>query len=199
MLAGPDLADVKGMEAAKRAVEVAAAGSHNLLLIGPPGAGKSMLACRLPGLLPDLTPSEALEVSTIHSVAGMPHGRADGEAPAVPRAAPLSEPGGAHRRWAARPPGRGQPGASRCSIPRRVARVPPPALEALRTPLETGRTTVARAAAHITYPARFQLIAAMNPCRCGHLGDRRANAARRRAVARIISAGSAAPCSTAST
>ena len=170
-LPGPDLADVKGMEAAKRAVEVAAAGGHNLLLVGPPGAGKSMLACRIPGLLPDLTPLEALEVSTIHSVAGMLVGGLMIKRPPYREphhsASPAALTGGGQR---ARP--------GEVSLAHRgvlfldeLPEFPRPALEALRTPLETGRTTVARAAAHVTYPARFQLIAAMNPCRCGHLGD----------------------------
>ncbi len=170
-LAGPDLADVKGMEAAKRAVEVAAAGGHNLLLVGPPGAGKSMLASRLAGLLPDLTPGEALEVSTIHSVAGMLVGGLMIKRPPYREphhsASPAALTGGGQR---ARP--------GEVSLAHRgvlfldeLPEFPRPALEALRTPLETGRTTVARAAAHVTYPARFQLIAAMNPCRCGHLGD----------------------------
>ncbi len=171
LLAGPDLADVKGMEAAKRAVEVAAAGGHNLLLVGPPGAGKSMLASRLPGLLPDLTPVEALEVSTVHSVAGMLVGGLMIKRPPYREphhsASPAALTGGGQR---ARP--------GEVSLAHRgvlfldeLPEFPRPALEALRTPLETGRTTVARAAAHITYPARFQLVAAMNPCRCGHLGD----------------------------
>ncbi len=170
-VAGPDLAEVKGMEAAKRAIEVAAAGGHNLLLVGPPGAGKSMLASRLPGLLPDLTPAEALQVSTIHSVAGLLVGGLMVKRPPYREphhsASPAALTGGGQR---ARP--------GEVSLAHRgvlfldeLPEFPRPALEALRTPLETGRTTVARASAHVTYPARFQLVAAMNPCRCGHLGD----------------------------
>ena len=130
-----------------------------------------MLACRLPGLLPDLTPSEALEVSTVHSVAGLLVGGLMVKRPPYREphhsASPAALTGGGQR---ARP--------GEVSLAHRgvlfldeLPEFPRPALEALRTPLETGRTTVARAAAHITYPARFQLVAAMNPCRCGHLGD----------------------------
>ena len=166
-----DLADVKGMETAKRAIEVAASGGHNILLIGAPGSGKSMLAARLPRLLPDLTPLEALEVSMIHSVAGMLDG---GRLVMRP---PYREPhhsasqaaltGGGHH---------AKPGE--VSLAHRgvlfldeLPEFPRQSLESLRQPMEIGRTTVARASAHVTYPARFQLIAAMNPCRCGHLGD----------------------------
>jgi magnesium chelatase family protein len=167
----PDMRDVKGMESAKRAVEIAAAGGHNLLLIGPPGAGKSMLAARMPGLLPDLDPRSALEVSMIHSVAGLLDG---GRLVMRP---PFREPhhsasqaalsGGGHR---ARP--------GEVSLAHRgvlfldeLPEFPRQALESLRQPMESGQTTVSRASAHITYPARFQLVAAMNPCRCGYLGE----------------------------
>ncbi|MBN9509235.1 MAG: YifB family Mg chelatase-like AAA ATPase [Alphaproteobacteria bacterium] len=167
----PDLADVRGMETAKRALEVAAAGGHNLLLIGPPGAGKSMLAARLPGLLPDLTPREALEVSMVHSVAGMLDGGRLLKRP------PYREPHHSASQAALTGGGnRARPGE--VSLAHRgvlfldeLPEFPRAALEALRQPMESGRTTVARAMAHVTYPARFQLIAAMNPCRCGHLGD----------------------------
>ncbi len=169
--AGSDLQDVRGMEAAKRVIEIAAAGSHNLLLIGPPGSGKSMLASRLPGLLPDLLPAEALEVSMVQSVAGALEGGR------MRRRPPFRDPhhgasqaaltGGGHR---------AKPGE--ISLAHRgvlfldeLPEFSRTALEALRQPLETGQTTVARANMHVTYPARFQLVAAMNPCRCGYLGD----------------------------
>ncbi len=162
---------MRGMESAKRALEIAAAGGHNLLLIGPPGAGKSMLAARLPGLLPDLAPREALEVSMIHSVAGMLEGGK------LLRRPPYREPHHSASQAALAGGGnRARPGE--VSLAHRgvlfldeLPEFPRAALEALRQPMEAGRTTVARAMAHVTYPARFQLIAAMNPCRCGHLGD----------------------------
>ena len=167
----PDLADVRGMESARRALEIAAAGGHNLLLVGPPGAGKSMLAARLPGLLPDLLPEEALEVSMIHSVAGLLDGGR------LLRRPPFREPHHSTSQAALVGGGaRARPGE--VSLAHRgvlfldeMPEFPRAVLEVLRQPLESGRTTVARAAAHVTYPARFQLIAAMNPCRCGHLGS----------------------------
>jgi magnesium chelatase family protein len=168
---GPDLSEVRGLESARRALEVAAAGGHNLLLVGPPGAGKSMLAARIQGLLPDLTPIEALEVSMIHSVAGMLDG---GRLVMRP---PFREPHHGASQAALSGGGvRAKPGE--ISLAHRgvlfldeLPEFPRAALESLRQPLESGKTTVARAAAHVTYPARFQLVAAMNPCRCGHLGD----------------------------
>ena len=115
---GPDLARVKGMELARRAMEIAAAGGHHMLMVGPPGAGKSMLASRLPGILPDLAPMEALEVSMVHSVAGMLKGGAAVAPPALPGAASLRLPGGAHGRRPARPAGGGEPRPSRRAVSR---------------------------------------------------------------------------------
>jgi magnesium chelatase family protein len=140
-------------------------------MIGSPGSGKSMLAARLPGLLPDLEPKEALEVSMIHSVAGILVG---GRLVMRP---PFREPHHSASQAALTGGGqRAKPGE--VSLAHRgvlfldeLLEFPKQTLESLRQPMESGRTTVARAAAHITYPARFQLVAAMNPCRCGYLGD----------------------------
>jgi magnesium chelatase family protein len=168
--AARDLRDVRGQESAKRALEIAAAGSHNLLFVGPPGSGKSMLAQRLPGLLPPLSPGELLETSMVHSVAGL---IAKG---ALTRARPFRAPH--HSASMAALTGGGlkvKPGEVSLAhngvlfldeLPEFSAQ----ALDSLRQPLETGEVMVARANAHVRFPARVQLVAAMNPCRCGHGG-----------------------------
>jgi magnesium chelatase family protein len=168
---GPDLKQVKGQETAKRALEIAAAGGHNLLMIGPPGAGKSLLASCLPGILPDMTPAEALEASMVQSVSGMLEGGR------ISRRRPYRDPH--HSASIAALTGGGlrvKPGEVSLAhlgvlFLDELPEFQRPVLDSLRQPLETGEVTVARANAHVTYPARVQLIAAMNPCRCGHLGD----------------------------
>ena len=162
---------MKGQETAKRALEIAAAGGHNMLMIGPPGAGKSMLAARLPGLLPPLDAREALEVSMIASLAGELKGGAIG------RRRPFRAPH--HSASMAAMVGGGlrvKPGEASLAhlgvlfldeLPEFQRQV----LDSLRQPLETGYTIIARANAHVRYPSRVQLVAAMNPCRCGYLTD----------------------------
>jgi magnesium chelatase family protein len=168
---GPDLSEIKGQETAKRALEIAAAGGHNLLMSGPPGSGKSLLAAALPGILPPLTPQEALEVSMVASMAG------ELEGGRLRRTRPFRSPhhsasmpalvgGGARAR-----PGEVSLAHLGVLFLDELPEFPRGVLDSLRQPLETGQVSVARAAAHVTYPARVQLIAAMNPCRCGYLGD----------------------------
>jgi magnesium chelatase family protein len=168
----PDLADVRGQERARRALELAAAGGHNLLLGGPPGTGKTMLARRLPGILPRLPPEEALEVTRIHSVAGLlPPGRPLVTLPpfrAPHHTASVSAIVG----------GGSSPRPGEASLAHRgvlfldeLAEFPRNALEALRQPLEDGAISIARVGGKIVFPARFQLVATMNLCPCGARGD----------------------------
>ena len=171
IIGGPDLAQVKGQEVAKRALEIAAAGGHNLLMSGPPGAGKSLLAACLPGILPPLEPSEALEVSMVASVAGELHGgrmirRRPFRSPHHSASMPALVGGGLKVR-----PGEISLAHLGVLFLDELPEFQRAVLDSLRQPLETGQVSVARANTHVTFPARVQLIAAMNPCRCGHLGD----------------------------
>ena len=170
-VSGPDLAQVKGQETAKRALEIAAAGGHNLLFCGPPGAGKSLMAACLPGILPELTAAEALEVSMVASVAGeLQGGRLVRQRPfrAPHHSASMAALVGGGLRVRPGEVSLAHLGVLFLDELPEFQRV---VLDSLRQPLETGTVSVARANAHVTFPARVQLIAAMNPCRCGHLGD----------------------------
>lgn len=166
-----DLSDVRGQSAAKRALEVAAAGGHNLLMIGPPGSGKSMLAMRLPGLLPEMTDAEALAVASIRSVTSPtanaePSGRRPFRAPHHGASAAALVGGGSRPR-----PGEVTRAHHGVLFLDELPEFSRAALEMLREPIETGAVHIARAKGHVRFPAQFQLIAAMNPCPCGFLGD----------------------------
>ncbi|HEY0615819.1 MAG TPA: YifB family Mg chelatase-like AAA ATPase, partial [Candidatus Elarobacter sp.] len=171
--ASGDFADVKGQTLAKRALEIAAAGGHNAVLVGPPGCGKTMLARRLPSILPAMTTAEALDVTKVYSIAGLL-----GPRPRVSATRPFRAPhhtasrvslvgGGTNPR-----PGEISLAQHGVLYLDELAEFPRSTLEVLRQPLEDGAVTIARAAGTLTFPARFSLVASMNPCPCGFRGDK---------------------------
>ncbi|MEP3944543.1 YifB family Mg chelatase-like AAA ATPase [Ascidiaceihabitans sp.] len=166
-----DLRDVKGQERAKRALEIAAAGRHHIMFVGTPGSGKSMLAARLPGILPPLSPVEALETSMIHSLSGLL------DAGGISKARPFREPHHTASMAAIIGGGRGaKPGEVSLAhngvlFMDEFPEFPRTVLETLRQPIETGEVMIARANAHVKYPCKFMLVAAANPCKCGYLTD----------------------------
>ena len=164
-----DFADVVGQDAAKRALEIAAAGGHHVALIGPPGAGKTMLARRLPSVLPPLDDAEALEVLAIRSVAGLPAV----DAPARPFRAPHHTVSTAGLVGGGSPPRPGEVSLAHHGVLflDEMLEFPRHVLDAMRQPLEDGHVTIARAIATLAYPARFTLVGAMNPCPCGRAGE----------------------------
>jgi magnesium chelatase family protein len=167
----PDLQDIKGQETAKRALEVAAAGGHHFLMVGPPGAGKSMLAQRLPSILPPMDSREMLDVSMVASLAGELSGgrlsrRRPFRAPHHSASMPALVGGGLRAK-----PGEMALAHNGVLFLDELPEFQPRVLESLRQPMETGQTVIARANYHVTYPARFQLVAAMNPCKCGMAGE----------------------------
>jgi magnesium chelatase family protein len=178
-LAEPDdFADVRGQVIAKRALEIAAAGGHNVILVGPPGCGKTMLARRMPSILPPMTSDESLDVTAVYSIAGLL-----GNEPRIVQRRPFRAPHHTASRIALVGGGGGpvvRPGevtlASRGVLYLdEIAEFPRATLEVLRQPLEDGSVTIARAAGTCTFPARFSLVASMNPCPCGQRGERNAD------------------------
>ena len=167
----PDLIDVKGQDIAKRALEISATGGHNLLMIGPPGTGKSMLSSRLPGILPKMTLKEILEVNMIQSISGkIQEGKLVTKRSFIEVHHSCSMPamvGGGQKAK----PGEVSLAHNGVLFLDELAEFPRQVLDSLRQPLESGEISISRVNTHVTYPANFQLVAAMNPCKCGYLGD----------------------------